>query len=846
MIKSILLLLPLFLLPTTFGQGGNITNLNGVDTVTGNLPQITIIDGDVVYVPTFYTPDIFWAIGRNGLTMPDSLGDNDVTITTPTFRGYTGTSLVSGGGTTERIFNGASYTIYFKMRMLAETPGTNYPFRMGNSSSASQRGMAMYIISTNLYTTFCDGTHISEAVEVSTINTTLLNAGWVEVFIEIDKTANRARCNIYKLSDGSSLGTPRNVDISAWDFTDVDNTAALTFASTIFAYADIKKFNALKTIAQCRTNSYVTDLQWFYPTVTDGTDVSGNAHHLTRNSITNNNKYYSNVSTYLLDNGYSLYQNTSNLDYIFVPYGINGLPVARTWAVTSLLDNHPGELLYHNFADSKLDIPVAQWDKSSYALFDSAVRASTYYNSLNTDEWHISELDYLLYSYHCKTSHKATNFFKVEGNSMYDREALKELFSYASDKASNLTTILDYTTDQTGLDNSVQLYCDASVEADARLKITGYDDSSSVQVYWGDGVKTVLMTMDGNIQYVDHTYAGTSVYPINVCRAENIYGFDIGTTLGTDLDIAPLNRNIAEFNKCTRLKRFWVYPGNGVWIGTINGLATTLENLYLAGTGVNNNVGGTYAIGNISRFINLKTLRIFGENAITGSIETLVNLEDAYIAGKSTISGDASACTKLTNFETAMAITGWSLEPYLYVSDITAWPNIKSICTNISLTGVVTTLTAMNYLSSSHYPSHLTGVVTNLVEMWFWNTQGTFTGDISGWTKLCVGIFGSTHTNVTKLTRVNNMPRLAYFNPATTWAYSSAEVNQILADVWTNRNQDKTNVVSSPVTTRQIILNHAGFGAPTGQGITDRDALRLYRSPTPPETAALWTIDVNP
>jgi hypothetical protein len=70
----------------------------------------------------------------------------------------------------------------------------------------------------------------------------------------------------------------------------------------------------------------------------------------------------------------------------------------------------------------------------------------------------------------------------------------------------------------------------------------------------------------------------------------------------------------------------------------------------------------------------------------------------------------------------------------------------------------------------------------------------------------------------------------------------AAEVNAVLAGFWANRNAAKSRA------DRVIDLGKdtpSPNAAPTGQGITDRDALRLYRSPTPPGTAALWTVTTN-
>ena len=68
------------------------------------------------------------------------------------------------------------------------------------------------------------------------------------------------------------------------------------------------------------------------------------------------------------------------------------------------------------------------------------------------------------------------------------------------------------------------------------------------------------------------------------------------------------------------------------------------------------------------------------------------------------------------------------------------------------------------------------------------------------------------------------------------------EVNAVLAGFWANRGAAKSR------TERVIDLGKdtpTPNAAPTGQGLIDKAALQAYRSPTPPGTAALWTVITN-
>lgn len=66
---------------------------------------------------------------------------------------------------------------------------------------------------------------------------------------------------------------------------------------------------------------------------------------------------------------------------------------------------------------------------------------------------------------------------------------------------------------------------------------------------------------------------------------------------------------------------------------------------------------------------------------------------------------------------------------------------------------------------------------------------------------------------------------------------TSANVNQLLADMWANRDEPK------PITDRIIDLSGKfGTGAPTGQGLIDKAALQAYRSPNNDPTKAIWVV----
>jgi len=70
----------------------------------------------------------------------------------------------------------------------------------------------------------------------------------------------------------------------------------------------------------------------------------------------------------------------------------------------------------------------------------------------------------------------------------------------------------------------------------------------------------------------------------------------------------------------------------------------------------------------------------------------------------------------------------------------------------------------------------------------------------------------------------------------------ATEVNAVLAGFWANRDAAKTRAERIIDIGKDVPTPNA---APTGQGLIDKAALQAYSSPTPPGTAALWTVTTN-
>ncbi len=263
----------------------------------------------------------------------------------------------------------------------------------------------------------------------------------------------------------------------------------------------------------------------------------------------------------------------------------------------------------------------------------------------------------------------------------------------------------------------------------------------------------------------------------------------------------------------------WIAAANAPSLGGDIGLLTELTYLSVAG---NNTISG-----NVGLLTKLTYLYVSGSNTLSGSVSGLTLLTDILVSGSNTISGDIAGLTLLTSVTMAGSntISG-------NVSGLTALTMLNVTGSN-TISGDISALTNLVFLNVTG-GNTLSGSVIGLTSMTFMLVSGsnTLTGDVAGLVLLqyascsSTGIACSRVILLTDLSNINLTP-----------LYTSANVNQILADFWTNRNEAKTR------SDRNINLRGAiGSGAPTGQGIIDKAALQGYSTPTPPGTTPNWTV----
>jgi hypothetical protein len=355
------------------------------------------------------------------------------------------------------------------------------------------------------------------------------------------------------------------------------------------------------------------------------------------------------------------------------------------------------------------------------------------------------------------------------------------------------------------------------------ISLKGIIGASQIEVEWGDG-NSDLLTMNGALNAVSNTYTSAGTYYIVITNLASLDSISM-----TNANCAGNVIDITAFNKATNLKNF--RADYGTVAGSINGISHTMEEFQLTAS------SGMAVSGDWTAFNNLKRLNLVDQtNTCTGTLNATnnPNLYRVYLNGTGAMSLQVEGLplTYIEGNGSNKSING----------SIAGILTLQEICSSMGglLTGDISGLFAtFRYLDI--YQNGLTGDISGLTLMTrFRETVGgsDFSGDISAWS--VISNFGLVSGSVTKLTRLTGTPILSYLKTPDNWQYSAAEMNQLMADLWAN----KDNAFSATYSERLFdFTQNALSKAPTGQGLTDKTALEAYRSPNPPGTAALWTIN---
>jgi len=395
---------------------------------------------------------------RSGSSLIDSVsGEAKATILLSEFYGDN-VKTIYGDKTRvqEHIYDGNNHTIYFRFKQVADIPGdvAREIFNTGTTG----RLFKFFWNFTSLSTRCSDGTTTKNNNLTTTAN--LYKAyEYVHVLIRFDYTAKTCVITTYQ-PNGTQIHT-QTADLSLFVFNTNNNAGNFTFTCTYSIVSNFKKFNALKTLANCIDEAYVTDLQMHYPHILSGVDISENVLHLNRAAdLVESHKFYSTINNYFLNYGVNEYQygsiDSTDLKK-YIGYKTDGslIPIDFTlgggqltaYRLTNELPSSSTKV--NTVTDAKLRFTNAFFDRSNATIWEDAARLG-YYDASNVKDFHVTELNQRTLLSWLKPDYKGRLAVKFTDNSVerWDRKYLTEVILYTTDhKGTEHQKILTYTKD---------------------------------------------------------------------------------------------------------------------------------------------------------------------------------------------------------------------------------------------------------------------------------------------------------------------------------------------------------------------------------------------------------------
>jgi len=385
------------------------------------------------------------------------------------------------------------------------------------------------------------------------------------------------------------------------------------------------------------------------------------------------------------------------------------------------------------------------------------------------------------------------------------------------------------------------IHVDAEAGDTINFSIKGFTGQPQIKLYWGDNTyETVLM--DSTFIRKIKTYSLAMQCDIIIVNSGSVQGFisllsdSPGNLAMYSDDSFPKNLSNMTYIKMLH----YGVRNNRLWEGDLS-LATKLTYLHTDGEGIKFS-------GNIASWINLESFFPGFYCIYHGNLANNINLVSFYGGQKTTVYGNTSLLNKLKQLE-----VGSNFEPG--ISGNTVSPVLGILC----YAGVNT----LNYDFTNHLNigyisavlnNTIHGDISNCIKLYYLGLGGPyggFTGALDNLVNLALCYY-SPNNVFTKPVRMINMPQICWLvGPHPTWHFTSSEINQLLADLWANRD-----VFRRPIDEngnqwpdyggiggmRYIDISGAADSQPpTGQGLTDLANLRNYITP-PNYLDTKWTI----
>ena len=397
---------------------------------------------------------------KSGSSINDSVSSESASILTKVFLQGAASSAYIGGAITnarERCLDGGSYTYHMKLKMIGAIPSSGTPILvLGGGTVVTRRGIYIYGYATPIKTRVMVNDGAIQATQYidSNVNTLLAASGIVDLLIQVNGTTKVITGGYYN-SAGENIGTALNIDISSMTLNDNQNYSSIRFLSKEIAFDNFKKFSGIKTLEQCNTDSYVTDLQIHLPNVLSGVDLATPRVDFVRSTVTVADFAYADIGDRTYKYGFNHYYYYSAADYFFdVPNKFNGDVIAmdRTGGAFTIGFRVVAEKTAKgicDLVDGKIRFTNAFFDRSDVIIWGDAARLG-YYDANNVKDFHISELNQRTLMSWLNVSYKGRLYVKFNTNSIekWDRDHIVEILMTTTDiKGSDQVKALTYTGD---------------------------------------------------------------------------------------------------------------------------------------------------------------------------------------------------------------------------------------------------------------------------------------------------------------------------------------------------------------------------------------------------------------
>lgn len=369
----------------------------------------------------------------------------------------------------------------------------------------------------------------------------------------------------------------------------------------------------------------------------------------------------------------------------------------------------------------------------------------------------------------------------------------------------------------------------ANAGDEVKIEFRGKTSLSSTlpKIYWGNGLVAELLC-DSTFFELSNVYANSGNYTITITNTNAIDGIRILGEVDNDCmygDTAFINHlpNITylHISSATRNANYWT--------GDLEG-CPELRYLYFSAF--------VFYSGDIATFTHLVEYYPGNSIFLHGDLSNLVNMTNYYGGQNTTVYGNTDLLTKLRQLE-----IGSTSAPGLSGDIMSDSLNIICFGGANTLNYDVTNKYRLGYLSITP-DNTIHGSITNDTMLYYLGAGGNAAFDLTGSIANLKNLCYVTNGFFDKPTRFINNPQLCWFSPGVVdWVFTSEEINQLLADLWANRDVFRNPIQSLYPTiywggtagvgwTRYINLTGAvGSQPPTGQGLIDLANLRNYETP---------------